>query len=258
MKFPKRAWTKYMNTLNQLNVFAAEEMREFYESIAVSGRSQAVIREMLIQKAWELGDLWGEASGAAACEYYEAAAALQRAQIQAATPARTATRREAAREVDKALARSRNPEVIGSTAGKLVKQAGADTIMQNAKRDNAYWAWVPGGGETCAFCIELASNGWLPASQAQMDGDHAEHIHANCMCTFAVRFGDDLDIPGYNPDIYKKIYDDAPGATSEDKLNAMRREFYAENKEEINAQKRDAYAKRQELNAPSAEEMKTP
>ena len=34
--------------------------------------------------------------------------------------------------------------------------------------------------------------------------------------------------------------------TMEEKLNSMRRDAYAENKDEINAQKRDAYALRKE------------
>ena len=50
------------------------------------------------------------------------------------------------------------------------------------------------------------------------------------------------------------MYQDAPGDNSKDKINAMRREFYAENKEEINEQKRSAYEKRQELNNSKAEE----
>ena len=40
-----------------------------------------------------------------------------------------------------------------------------------------------------------------------------------------------------------------------DKINAMRRKAYAENKEAINAQKRDAYQKRKELNSSAAEEI---
>jgi hypothetical protein len=52
------------------------------------------------------------------------------------------------------------------------------------------------------------------------------------------------------------MYDDAdPGGSRKDKLNAMRRDAYAENKEEINAQKRSAYEKRKERNSSEAEEI---
>ena len=59
---------------------------------------------------------------------------------------------------------------------------------------------------------------------------------------------------GYNPDEYLEMYQDADGNSPKAKINALRREFYAENKEEINAQKRDAYEKRKELNSSQAEE----
>jgi hypothetical protein len=67
-------------------------------------------------------------------------------------------------------------------------------------------------------------------------------------------------VGGYDPGKYKRMYYDAPlkdgqSATSKNRINAMRREAYSENKAKINAQKRAAYAKRQELNEPSAEEF---
>ena len=50
------------------------------------------------------------------------------------------------------------------------------------------------------------------------------------------------------------MYENAEGSTPKDKINAMRREFYAENSDEINAQKRDAYEKRKERESSAAEE----
>ena len=51
------------------------------------------------------------------------------------------------------------------------------------------------------------------------------------------------------------MYDNAPGKSSKDKINAMRREFYEENKDAINEQKRSAYEKRKERNSSAAEEL---
>lgn len=254
MRISKKVWNRYARTLNRVSKAAAAEMERAYLTLVESGASGEQLRQGLIAAATAIAAKYGNAAGAAACEIYDAVAAMQRASVPAALPAATATRGEAAKAVDTALFRSKRADVLGAAVGQLVKQAGADTTLQNAKRDGAQWAWVPSGGETCAFCIELAGFGWLPASEAQMNGEHAEHIHPNCGCAFAIRFGDDLEVDGYNPRVYKKIYDDAPGATPDEKLNAMRREFYAENKAEINAQKRDAYEKRKELNASSAEE----
>jgi hypothetical protein len=100
----------------------------------------------------------------------------------------------------------------------------------------------------------LASRGWQKASKKAIKEGHAEHIHANCDCTYAIRFGSDLDVAGYDPDEYRTMYDDADGVGWQEKLNSMRRGFYQENKDEINAQKRSAYEKRKERESSAAEE----
>ena len=122
---------------------------------------------------------------------------------------------------------------------RLVKRAGADTTLKNALRDGAEWAWVP-QGDTCAFCLTLASRGWQKASQAAIKGGHAEHIHANCDCEYAIRFDGRSTVAGYDPDKYLRQY----RAAGSD-VNALRRVNYAANRERINAQKRAAYALRQ-------------
>ena len=126
--------------------------------------------------------------------------------------------------------------------------------MQNAIRDGAYWAWIP-SGDTCAFCITLASRGWQKASKSALKDGHAEHVHANCDCTYAVRFDDNLDVEGYEPQDYLDMYYDADGDSPQERINALRRKFYNENKEIINEQKRSAYAKKIERESSAAEEL---
>ena len=100
----------------------------------------------------------------------------------------------------------------------------------------------------------LAGAGWRNQTNWGA-AHHAEHVHANCDCTYAVKFSDDFTIAGYDPSEYSEMYEDADGGTREEKLNAMRREAYAENKEEINEQKRSAYEKRKERESSEAEEI---
>jgi hypothetical protein len=76
-----------------------------------------------------------------------------------------------------------------------------------------------------------------------MQAQHAEHIHAHCQCEFAIRFNWRHGVAGYDPDNYKKIYQDY-GAAGTDRINILRRGLYEDNKEAINAQKRAAYAAR--------------
>ena len=135
--------------------------------------------------------------------------------------------------------KNQNPANLPNGVSRLVKRAGADTTLKNAVRDGAEWAWVP-HGDTCPFCITLASNGWQKASSKVLKGGHANHIHANCDCEFAIRFDHKTTVAGYDPEKYLKQYRDAGGD-----INKMRRIDYAARKDAINAQKRAAYALRQ-------------
>ena len=98
----------------------------------------------------------------------------------------------------------------------------APTTLQNALRDGAEFAWIP-AGETCAFCLTLASNGWQRASKQAIKKGHAEHIHSNCDCAYAVRFNSRTNVAGYDPDRYRSMYRHAEGRTPQDKINSMRR-----------------------------------
>ena len=60
------------------------------------------------------------------------------------------------------------------------------------------------------------------------DKGHAEHIHANCDCEFAIRFDKKSGVKGYDPDKYKRQYENAEGDTWRDKLNSIRRDQYEE------------------------------
>ena len=87
----------------------------------------------------------------------------------------------------------------------------------------------------------LASNGWQRASKKALKNGHASHVHNNCDCSYAVRFDDNTEVEGYDPDYYKDIYDNAEGDTWEQKTNYLRRKNYAIKKSEINAQRRLNY-----------------
>jgi hypothetical protein len=126
--------------------------------------------------------------------------------------------------------------------------------LQNAIRDRAYYAWIP-MGDTCPFWISIAAEGWKRATAKALAGGHAEHIHGNCNCSYAIKHNEETKYNAYDPGKYEKLYDNAEGTTEEDKLNYMRRKAYATNKERINEQKRTTYEKHKELNSSEAEEI---
>lgn len=250
-------WTRYRDILKKINDRAADEFKDAVWN--VHGRWKGIglgkiARNDLVDYAYELVAKYSEGAAEAACEFYDAIAEMSGASVPLAVPADPASYGDVAKTITGVLKISVNEELISGAVGRMVKQAGQDTTLQNAIRDGAEVAWIP-AGMTCAFCLTLAGNGWQPASQDLIKNGHAEHIHANCDCAYAVRFDKGFKVAGYNPEKYRRIYTAAPGDTSKEKVNSMRREFYDENKAEINEQKRAAYQKRQELNSPEAEEM---
>ena len=252
MTIRRAEWLAYVNRMSAIDRRAAEIMRQYIERYGLSGT------EELIARAYAVATRYGEASAALACEMYDAVSAASAAGTAAAEPAATASMEEVARTVNGTLAKSQNTEMIAASIERLVKLAGADTILQNARRDGAQFAWVP-NGDTCAFCLTLASNGWQPAKKGTDKAGHALHIHANCDCTYAVRFNEEGGVDGYDPQRYLDMYMsadlDGQAPTPENRINAMRREFYARDKAEINAQKRSAYAKRRELERANSDEL---
>ncbi len=99
-------------------------------------------------------------------------------------------------------------------------------MLKNAERDGAQFAWVP-VGDTCAFCMTLASRGWQYMSKDAIKHGHAEHIHTNCDSTYAIRFDEKSTVARYDPEKYREMYDNAEGDTPQEKINSMRREIAA-------------------------------
>ena len=223
-----------MARLARLNQSAGQLMADY---IAAHGTGDT---DALIAYAHALVTKYGEGSAELACQMYDALAAAAKAGVPAAEPAQTASYGEVARMVQATKA---SPPQMQRGVSRLVKRAGADTTLKNALRDGAEFAWIP-QGDTCAFCLTLASRGWQKARQAAIKGGHAEHIHANCDCEYAIRFDGRSTVAGYDPEKYLKQYRDAGSD-----VNALRRVNYARNRERINAQKRAAYAARKALEA---------
>lgn len=230
MQITAKTWNEYITRLSRLNQKAGQLMRQYIDTHG-TGDTDA-----LITYAAALVTKYGEGSAELACQMYDALAEAANAGVPAAEPAEPADYSEVARMVN--ATKNQNPANLPNGVSRLVKRAGADTTLKNAVRDGAEWAWVP-HGDTCPFCITLASNGWQKASSKVLKGGHAEHIHANCDCEFAIRFDHNTTVAGYDPEKYLAQYNAAGGD-----INKMRRVNYAANKERINAQKRAAYAAR--------------
>lgn len=227
MQISANDWQKYVSKLSAINTKAGELLQAYIDKHGLNDI------ESVITYAHALVTKYGEAGSELSCQMYDALAAAQGAYVNPAEPASIANRHEVAG----ALLKTQGTLNMIPAIERLVKTAASDTMLKNAKRDNAEWAWVS-HGDTCAFCMHLSSLGWMPASKAILRGEHAEHIHANCDCEFAIRFDGKSSVEGYDPHKFKLIYDSADGKTSLDKLNAIRRQMYPKIKEERNAKRR--------------------
>ena len=228
MKITEKAWVEYITKMSQISQKAADLMQSWVQKNGLEND------KALLDYAYALSQHYGQAIGALACRMYEATAAAQGTMIPTAEVAELPEYGEVAKAVKGTQKKS--PNNIPGTIARLVKQVGADTTLKNAERDGAQFAWVP-HGDTCAFCITLASRGWQYMSKSALRNGHAEHIHAHCDCEYAVRFDGESTVNGYDPDKYLEEYYDSNGD-----INKMRRKRYAQNKDAINARKRELYA----------------
>ena len=228
MQITEKAWVEYITKMSQISQKAADLMQSWVQKNGLEND------KALLDYAYALSQHYGQAIGALSCQMYEATAAAQGVIVPTAEVADLPDYGEVAKAVKGT--KKQSPNNIPGTLARLVKQVGADTTLKNAERDGAQFAWVP-HGDTCAFCITLASRGWQYKSKKAMRNGHAEHIHAHCDCEYAVRFDGKSTVAGYDPDKYLEEYYDANGD-----INEMRRKRYAQNKDAINARKRELYA----------------
>lgn len=238
MEISSKQFKKYQKAMAGLSTKATNEMAKW---IASRGGYQLIQFEDAIAYAYALATKYGEASAALSALMYDTIADLSGAAVPPAIVAETATIGEVSKCIYGASSFSQNDDYISEIVGRLVKQAGADTTLQNARRDGAEFAWI-GTGDSCAFCELLSNNGWQYASSDTIKGNHAEHIHANCDCQFMIRFNQDTTVRGYHPNT--DLYYEIEGDTMEEKANTLRRQRYDREKDKINEQKRIAYAKR--------------
>lgn len=228
MQITEKAWLEYITKMSQISQKAADLMQSWVQKNGLEND------KALLDYAYALSQHYGQAIGALSCQMYEATAAAQGVIVPTAEAADLPDYGEVAKAVKGT--KKQSPNNIPGTLARLVKQVGADTTLKNAERDGAQFAWVP-HGDTCAFCITLASRGWQYMSKKALRNGHAEHIHAHCDCEYAVRFDGKSTVAGYDPDKYLEEYYDANGD-----INEMRRKRYAQNKDVINARKRELYA----------------
>lgn len=111
---------------------------------------------------------------------------------------------------------------LGVVTDELVKQFGRDTVIESAQSNRRSYARIPTGAETCAFCLMLASRGFVYHSQRT--AGETSKFHGDCDCVIAPSDG---EVPeGYDPDDLYEKYLNAhdPGDTAKETLRKLRQE----------------------------------
>lgn len=235
MYISENDWKNYIKKLSALNRKAGQLMEQWIQKNGLNDR------KALIDYAYAVAAKYSEGSAALTAQMYDAIAELSGKDYEAAEMAELPSYGEVAKTINGTLKHSQNADLVANSVSRLVKRTGADTMLNNAERDGAQFAWVP-SGDSCAFCITLASRGWQYMSKNALRNGHAEHIHANCDCEYVVRFDNNSGVEGYDPQIYEDMYYRAEGNTPQERINSLRRMHYEQNKELIRAQKRNVYA----------------
>lgn len=230
MQITSKEWLDYVTKLASINKKASTLLNDF---IQVHGTEDMY---PIIEYAYSLVNRYGGASSELACQMYDQLAKLQNANVIGAVPADLPEMADVARAINGTKDKLNGP---ADAIGRLVKKSASDTMIQNAKRDGAEYAWI-NHGDSCVYCKYLSSFGWLHAN-LNNGNRYLGHIHNHCDCEFAIRFDGESTVEGYDPVRISKEIDDAEGATINEKLNSMRRKQYEHDGEKIRAQKRKVF-----------------
>lgn len=126
-------------------------------------------------------------------------------------------------DVDAMLAKLEGP------AQRLLRQAQRDALEESARRDPARprVARVPMGAETCAFCLVMASRGYVYRTVDSAGGGSPENrFHDLCDCEQDVTWSTDPVLPeGYDPGELYGRYEAARAAAGTADLRRILREL---------------------------------
>lgn len=196
---------------------AYKQLKEFMARSASWPPSE--VRDGLIELMKALVNEYGDVASAAAAEWYE--------QVRADDVSGSYKPVSGYRVPDKQIegtvrAASRhlfkgNPEltmqILGGALQRYITGQARTTIERNSLRDSKakMFARVPRGARTCAFCLVMASKGFVYTT-AEAAGEMRKY-HDDCDCQIVPSFSlTSPKIDGYDPDALYKVYETARNA----------------------------------------------
>lgn len=200
MRLSRAVIDRYVKSLTGIRSAAAEQLRRGLAAIDMDGPN-AYQQVLALMRQVNLGS--NALAGQYTAAFYDA---LRKAQTDSELGAvafdaydETKTARAAGAAVQAGRERGREAaaDVLLSRIGFDIKKTSSMTMFGNGKRDRLkpMYARVPGGVETCSFCLMLASRGFVYRSGE--DGERV-HNHDHCKCVYVARFKSSVSVDGYD------------------------------------------------------------
>lgn len=222
---PSRQSVEEFRAANQgISDLMADDLTGLWGSLNLSRPEQA--RDVLLSGVPQLASRYGDIAAMAAGDWYtqerasSVASGTFRAVLAPSVPADAveSTVRYAAGHLF-TDAPTGALDYLRVQTNKYSLQPGRDTIAYNAQRDNARWARVPRGLNTCAFCLAMASRGFVYSSSGNA-GEHGQY-HGDCHCITVPEWSRHPSIDGYDPSEFTSQYADAEKAAGTSDLGSV-------------------------------------
>lgn len=204
--------------------------------------SRGEARELLRDYAYDVVSSYGDNAAEIAAEYYDELASLAGRSLPDAIMAEQPTRDGVSASVDYSTRHAWDLDAKGNLAaadslalgasvaqmvGGRVRTAANSTMWSNARRDGERFARVPTSKKPCAFCLMLASRGFVYLSEKSAVMTHyMGKYHDDCRCVAVASF-DDEGLEGHQEDAdrmyeqWKAASDSLPDKETRAAWNAM-------------------------------------
>lgn len=194
-------------------------------------------RDQLLQLAPALAETYGPVSAEMGLEWYEQmlAASVVAETFEPVVPPLPDLAEMAMASVRYAAGHLWTPDpgmtlkVLSTKMDKIIKEPARQAIVYNADQENdAWWARVPTGNETCSFCLVLASRGadyHSKRSAGSREFGEENLFHGDCDCD-VIRLGRFDEYPeGYLPEDIFNMYDESAKRVGRNDLKAVLHDF---------------------------------
>lgn len=226
---PRAAIEAMTQQVNALSADARKKAMGLLERIDWEGADIADCRAAVVEALEMLLPEYATASAQAAADYYDAARELALGKplgAVAESGLNLAATEGAVRAFVRFVQKDGDPERFNRHVCDRIdwelKRAASNSALANGRRDpvKPRFARVPAGGETCRFCLMLASRGFVYHTEATAG---MNHVHPSCDCR-TVPGWDGMEVEGYDPDrLYSEYRKQLEGHELEEHYDLLER-----------------------------------